>query len=169
MEIVEVALRLVRELAADSSYIENEKWARTLGVQGDLDLDLKNLTLFNMKMVRPRKAIDLIAEILAMNMPIDALEAAQSKGKTALPNYKAAARMIWVRVRERLSEPISIQKEICERSKLPERMLLGGLMSMTMRSLNIPISAAGFAAILALMVAKIEFNAFTDEYEEDSC
>jgi len=165
MEIIDVALRTLSELG--KGYKGDVEWVRSLGVQSDLYLDLKDLTLLNMKIVKPRKAMELMAEILATNMPIDTVEVAQTQGKTALPNYNAVARMIWVRIRERLSEPISFQKDICERSKIPERMLLGRLMSMTMKSLNIPISAAGFAAIVALMIAKIEFNAFSDDDEEE--
>ena len=165
METIDVALRTLNELGKD--YKGDAKWMITLGVQSELYLDLKDLTLLNMKIVRPRKAIELMAEILATNMPIDTVEAAQTQGKTSLPNYNVSARMIWVRIRERLSEPISFQKDICSRSKIPERMLLGRLMSITMKSLNIPISAAGFAAIIALIVAKIEFNAFSDDEEED--
>lgn len=165
METIDVALRILNELG--KGYKGDAKWMMTLGVQSDLYLDLKDLTLLNMKMVKPRKAVELMAEILATNMPIDIVEAAQTQGKTTLPNYNVSARMIWVRIRERLSEPISFQKDICSRSRIPERMLLGRLMSITMKSLNIPINAAGFAAIVALMIAKIEFNAFSDDDDDD--
>ncbi len=166
MEIVDVALRTVSELG--SSYTGNMEWARALGVKEDLNMDLKELTLLGMKTVKPRKAIDLIAEVLAMNISVD-LPAQTKQGEVgvASPNYSTAARMIWVQARKQLSEPISIQKELCERSRIPERMLLSRLLSVTMKSLGIPVNAAGFAAILALMVAKIEFNAFSDEDEED--
>ncbi len=167
MEIIDVALRTVSELG--SSYTGNERWARAIGLQDNLNLDLKELTLISMKTVKPRKAIDLIAQILAMSISFDLPEQAkQGEVGAALPNYKTAARMIWVQARKKLSEPISIQKEICKKSRIPERMLLNRLLSITMKSLSIPISAAGFAAILALMVAKIDFNAFSDEDEENS-
>ncbi|MFC1713771.1 hypothetical protein ACFL6S_08890 [Candidatus Poribacteria bacterium] len=166
MEIIDVALRTVSELG--SSYIGNVEWARALGVEEDLNMDLKELTLLSMKTVKPRKAIDLIAEVLAMRISVDLpTQAKQGEVGIASPNYNAAARMLWVQARKKLSEPISIQKELCERSKIPERMLLNKLLSITMKSLDIPVSAVGFAAILALMVAKIDFNAFSDEDEED--
>lgn len=165
METIDVALRTLNELG--NSYKGDAKWMQKLGMQSDLYLDLKELTLLNMKMVKPRKAMEIMAEILATNMPIDTIEAGQKEGKTTLPNYNISARMIWVRIREQLAEPISLQKNICSRSRIPERMLLGRLMSIIMKSLDIPINAAGFAVVIALIIAKIEFNAFSDEEEED--
>ena len=168
METIDVALRVASELGG--SYVGNEKWARALGLQDDLHLDLRELTLLNMKTVKPRKAIDLMMEVLAMNIAVDLpAQAKQGEMGTASPNYNTAARMIWVRTREKLSEPISIQKELCEKSRIPERMLLNRLLSMTMKSLSIPINAAGIAAIFALMIAKIEFNAFSEEDEDNLC
>jgi hypothetical protein len=96
-----------------------------------------------------------------MNIPVDLFSSQagdEANAGSALPRYKTAARMIWVRARERLSEPISLQKEIHEKRKVPEPELLATLVTVVMRCLNIPIAAAGFAAILALMVAKMEFN-----------
>ena len=166
METIEAALGQVDGLVNDGGYTGSEKWTEAFGIQVGLDLSLKELTLLSMKMVKPRPAMDLMAEILAVNIPMDAMEVKQSQGKTGLPHYRAAARMIWVRARERLSEPISIQKEIYEQRKAPERELLARMIPIIMKSLDIPVAASGFAAILALMIAKIEFNAFSHQAED---
>ena len=169
MEIIEVALRTLNELG--NSYAGDEKWAWNLGIRADLDMDLKELTLLGMKLVKPISSIDIIAEILAINIPVDLPEQVKSRKEVgiATPSYRSAARIIWVRTMERLSEPIAIQKEIRDQSrKIPRRMLLGNLMSITMKSLDVPVSAVGLAAIIVLMVAKIEFDAFSDEEADDS-
>jgi len=167
MEAVDAALKPVDELERNRDYTGSANWAEVFGIQSSLDLSLKEATFLSMKVVRPREAVDLIAEILAMNVPIDALEAAQNKGKSAFPNYKAIARMIWVKTRSRLSEPIAIQKEIHTQRKLPVQSLLAELTAMIMKNLNMPTTAAGFAAILALVTAKMEFNAFSNEEEDE--
>ena len=167
-EAIDATLKPASELERDESYTGDAKWARVFGINSDLNLTLKEITLLSMKIGRPREAIDLIAEVLAMNVPINSLEAAQSRGKAAFPNYKAIARMVWVKTRQRLSEPISIQKRIHEQRKLSDQSLLTELVPMVMKVLNIPIEASGFAAMLALIVAKMEFNAFSHEDEEDS-
>ncbi len=170
MEAIEAALGPVNNLEIDDSYTGSEKWTEAFEMQIELNLSLKELTLLSMKMVKPRPAIDLIAEILAMSIPVDLFDRAGDKGdrSPALPSYKAAARMIWVKARERLSEPVSIQKEIYEQRKIPEQKLLARLLPIIMKSLNIPVTASGFAAILALMTAKIEFNAFSHEEDDES-
>ena len=169
MEAIEAALGPVNDLEIDGSYTGSGKWAEAFEMQIELNLSLKELTLLSMKMVKPRPAIDLIAEILAMSIPVDLFDRAGAKEdkSPALPRYKAAARMIWVRARERLSEPISIQKEIYEQRKIPEQELLAKLIPIIMKSLDIPIAASGFAAILALMTAKMEFNAFSHEEKDE--
>ena len=169
MEAIDAALNPVGELEKDKSYTGNKKWAEAFGIHADLNLSLKELTLLSMKAAKPRKAINLIAEVLTMNIPIDALEAAQSQGKIALPRYDAMARMIWVQTRKRLSEPISARKELYEQRKVTDQSLLAELTPMIMKALNIPTSASGFAVIVVLMVAKIEFNAFSDENKDDPC
>ena len=63
METIDVALRILNELR--KSYKGDAKWMQKLGVQSDLYLDLKELTLLNMKIVKPRKAMEIMAEILA--------------------------------------------------------------------------------------------------------
>jgi hypothetical protein len=102
-----------------------------------------------------------------MNIPIDALEAVQKQGKVTFPRYEAIARVIWVQTRKRLSEFISVRKELYEQRKVTDQSLLAELVPMTMKALNIPIAASGFAIILALMVAKMEFNAFSNENEAE--
>jgi hypothetical protein len=175
MEAIDAALNPVSELERDKNYTGNKKWAEAFGIHADLNLSLKELALLSMKVAKPRKAIDLMAEVLTMNIPIDVLEAAQSQGKTAwgkspvplFPRYEAMARMIWVQTRKRLSEPISARKELYEQRKVTAQSLLAELIPVIMKTLDIPTAASGFAAILALMVAKIEFNAFSDENEAD--
>jgi len=171
MEAIEAALGPVNDLQLDSSYAGDKEWAGSLGVEIQLNMDLKELTLLSMKMVKPRPPIDLIAELLAMRIPVDLFSTQagdEANTASALPNYKTAARMIWTQARERLSEPISIQKEIHEKRKLPERRLLADLIPLIMKTLNIPVTAVGFAAILALMVAKMDFKAFSDDEEDES-
>jgi len=162
METIEAALGSVDNLGIGGGYTGNEKWAKAFGMDVELNLSLKELTLLSMKIVKSRPAIDFIAEILAMNIPVDLFDkaGAQTDRRSALPRYKAAARMIWVRARERLSEPIAIQKEIHEQQKMSGEALLMKLTPMIMKSLNIPITAAGFAAIFALIVAKTDFGTF---------
>ena len=163
IEAIEAVFKQLNELERNSNYTGDEKWARVFGIQAPLNLNLKELTLLSMKLVKPRKAIHIMAEILAMNIPVDALEIIQKQGKTSLPRYEAIAQMIWVQTRERLSEPISIRKEEYEKRKVSEQSLLAEMVPMIMKALSIPITASGFAIILALMVAKVEFNAFSDE------
>lgn len=167
MQGTEAALKPVNELERNNGYTGNEKWAEVFGIQAPLNLSLKELTLLSMKIARPREAVTLMAEVLAMNVPIDAIEVVQSKGKIGSPNYKAIARMIWVRTRTRLSELISVRKEIHEQRKTSDQALLAELAPMIMKALRIPTTASGFAVILALIVAKMEFNAFSDENETD--
>lgn len=164
-DAVESALRIFDELTADARYTGSSSWAKIFGVQSDLNLTLRELTLLGMKIVKPRPAIEVITEVLAINIPIDAVEAVQKKGEVALPHYRATARTIWVQAIQHLSEPISVQKEMQKQRKISDQALLAKLVPIVMRSLNISISAAGFAAILALMIAKIEFNAYSDEDE----
>ena len=163
MEVMAEAIESVNDLKADQNYKGNEKWAEMFGIQSPLGLNLKELTILSMKMEKPRLSMELMAEILAMNISIDALEAAQSRGKSAFPNYKVMARIIWVKVKEQLSEPISTLKELHEQRRQSDQWLVIDIMLMIMKALNIPVSAAGFAVILALMIAKTDFNAFSEE------
>ena len=165
MEAVEAAIRMVDEFESNGN-ADNSSWAKALGIQSDLNLNLKELTLLSMKMVKLRPAINLLAEVLAMNIPIDAISITQTKGETAMPNYRAAARMFWVQMRNRVSEPIAIQKEIHEQRKVSDQVLLAKLVPIIMKSMSMPIDAAGFAAIFALMSAKMDFNAFSDDDED---
>jgi hypothetical protein len=167
METVDSAIGVVNQLDRDQSYSGKDKWAQVFGIESSFGLSLKELTILSMKLIKPRRAIDLIAEILAMNIPIDAIEATQKQGKVTLLNYKAAARMIWVRLRERLSEPISIRKETHKIRKIPEKEILAEFTAIIIKSFKMPISAAGFAALIALIIGKIEFDAFSGEEQED--
>lgn len=167
MEAIDAALEAIDELQGDSSYAGDEKWAEAFGIHAALDLSLKELTFLSMKMAKPREAIDLIAEVLAMNMPIDALEAAQKQGETVFPRYEMIARMTWVQTREQLSELISIREGVHEQRKVSDQSLLAELVHEIMKTLHIPTAASGFGVILALMVAKTEFNAFSDENESN--
>ncbi len=166
MGVMEAAIASAADLETDQSYTGDAKWAEVFGIRSPLALNLKELTILSMKMEIPRSGIELIAEILAMNIPIDALEAAQSKGKSAFPNYKVMARVIWVKVKERLSEPISAFKEVHEQKKRSDQRLVVDLMLMIMKTLHVPVSAAGLAVILALMIAKTDFSAFSGESED---
>jgi len=168
MQGIDAALKSVSELERDNAYTGNQKWAEVFGIQSPLNLSLKELTLLSMEVARPREAVTLTAEVLAMNVSIDAIEIAQSKGKIGSPNYKAIARMIWVRTRSQLSESISTRKEIHGQRKTSDQALLAELVPMIMRAFHIPTTASGFAVILALIIAKMEFNAFSEENEEDS-
>ncbi len=163
MEAIDAALKPVDELERDKNYTGNEEWAEAFGIHSALNLSLKELALLSMKAVKPREAIELIAEVVSMNVPIDALEAAQNKGKSAFPNYKAIARMIWVKTQNRLAEPVSVQKEIHKQRKLSDQSLLADLVAVIMKILQMPITASGFAVLLALVIAKMEFNAFSDD------
>jgi len=165
MGVMEAAIASAADLETDQSYTGDAKWAEVLGIRSPLAFNLKELTILSMKIERPRASIELMAEILAMNIPIDALEAAQSRGKSAFPNYKVMARVIWVKVKERLSEPISALKEVHEQKKRSDQRLVIDLMLMIMKALRVPVSAAGFAVILALMIAKTDFSAFSGESE----
>ncbi len=162
-EAIDAALKPLNDLERDKNYTGSLKWAEAFGIHSDLDLSLKEVTLLSMRMGKSREAIDVIAEVLAINVPIDAIEAAQNKGKAAFPNYKVIARMIWVKARELLSEPLSVQKETYEGRKPSHQTLLAELATAIVKTLNIPATAFGFAVILALVVAKVEFNAFSDE------
>ena len=162
-EAIDAALKPLNDLERDADYTGNAKWAEAFGIHSDLDLSLKEVTLLSMRMGKSREAVDVIAEVLAINVPIDAIEAAQNKGKAAFPNYKVIARMIWVKARELLSEPLSVQRETYEGRKPSHQTLLAELVPAIVRALNIPTTAFGFAVILALVVAKMEFNAFSDE------
>ena len=82
MEGVDAALDLLRELESNRSRTGERKWAEAFGIRSQLDLSLRELTLISMKMVRPREATNIIAEILAMNIPIDALEIVQKEART---------------------------------------------------------------------------------------
>lgn len=165
MGVMEAAIASAADLETDQSYTGDEKWAKVFGIRSPLAFNLKELTILSMKMEIPRSGIELIAEILAMNIPIDALEAAQSSGKSAFPNYKVMARVIWVKVKERLSEPISALKEVHEQKKRSDQRLVVDLMLMIMKTLHVPVSAAGLAVILALMIAKTDFSTFSGESE----
>lgn len=167
MEAIDATLKPIGELERDSNYTGNEKWAEAFGIHTALNLSLKELALLSMKVAKPREATNIIAEILAMNIPIDTLEAAQERGKMAFPSYEAMAKMIWLRMRKRLSELTSARRELYEHRKVTDQSLLAELVSMIMKALNIPRAASGFAIILALMIAKVEFNAFSDEGEAD--
>ena len=166
MEVMEAAIESVNDLNADKSYAANEKWAGAFGIKSPLTLNLKELVVLSMKMDKPRSGLEILAEILAMNISIDALEAAQNSGKSAFPNYKAMARVVWVRVKERFAEPIATMKELHEQRKQSGQWLVVDLMLMIMKSLRVPVSAAGFVVILALMIAKTEFNAFSEEEDK---
>lgn len=163
MEAIDAALRPLGELARDSSYRGDEKWAEAFGIHAPLNLSLKELTLLSMKIAKPREATHLITEILAMNIPIDALEVAQKQGKIHLPRYEDIARIVWAQTRKRLSELISVRKELHKQRKVTDQSLLAELTPMIIKALHIPMTASGFAVILALMVAKVEFDAFSDE------
>ena len=167
MGVMEAAIASAADLETDQSYTGDAKWAEVFGIRSPLAFNLKELTILSMKMEIPRSSIELMAEILAMNIPIDALEAAQSRGKSAFPNYKVMARVIWVRVKERLSEPISALKEVHEQRKRSDQWLVIDLMLMIMKTLHVPVSAAGLAVILAIMIAKTDFNAFSGESGND--
>ena len=121
----------------------------------------------SMKLLEPRQAIDVIAEVLSINVPIDALEAAQTRGEVALPNYRLMARMVWVKLVQEIAEPLSVQKELYKQRKPGVQSLLQDLVVLTMKSMKMPENAAGIAAILALMLAKIEFHAFSDQDEDE--
>ncbi len=162
-EAIDAALKPFNDLERDTNYTGSLKWAEVFGIHSDLDLSLKEVTLLSMRMGKSREVIDVIAEVLAINVPIDAIEAAQNRGKAALPNYKVIARVIWVKARELLSEPLSVQKEAYEGRKPSDQTLLAQLVPAIVRALNIPAPAFGFAVILALVIAKMEFNAFSDE------
>jgi len=162
-EAIDAALKPLNDLERDKNYTGSLKWAEAFGIHADLDLSLKEVTLLSMRMGKSREAVDVIAEVLAINVPIDAIEAAQNKGKAAFPNYKVIARMIWVKAKELLSEPLSVHKETYEGRKPSHQKLLAELVPAIVRTLNIPTTAFGFAVILALVVAKMEFNAFSDE------
>lgn len=162
-EAIDAALKPLNDLERDANYTGSLKWAEAFGIHADLDLSLKEATFLSMKMGRSREAIDVIAEVLAINVPIDAIEASQNRRKAAFPNYRVIARMIWVKARELLSEPLSVQRETYEGRKPSDQTLLAELVAAIVRTLNIPAAAFGFAVILALVVAKMEFNAFSDE------
>ena len=123
-----------------------------------LKLSLKELTFMGMKQIIPRSAIDILADILSLNISIDALEAVQSQGKIPLPNYRAIAYIFYNIIREHLSEIISLQKEIYKQQKMSYQALLTQLVGLITKKLNVPSSGAGFVAILALIIAKIEFG-----------
>jgi|GEM_PF-1957037 len=167
MEAIDAALKPVGELERDSNYAGSEKWTEAFGIHAPMNLSLKELTLLSMKLAKPRQATDVITEILAMNIPIDALEAVQKQGRVAFPRYEAIAGMVWLQARKRLSEPISARKELYRQRKVTDQSLLAELTPMIMKVLDIPTAASGFAVILALMVAKMELNAFSDEDETD--
>lgn len=150
-------------LETDISRQGNEKWAESFGIFTPIKLSLKELTLISMKQGRHRKAIDLLAEVLALNIPINALEAVQNQGKTAFPNYRAIAYILYTRIRERLSELISIQKDAYQLRKMSDQSILAELIRLIMKKLDIPTEAAGFVAILTLIIAKTEFNAYSVE------
>lgn len=162
-EAIDAALKPLNDLERDKNYTGSLKWAEAFGIHSSLDLSLKEVTLLSMRIGKSREAIDVIAEVLAINVPIDAIEAAQNRGKAAFPNYKVMARMIWVKARELLSEPLSVQKETHEGRRPSHQTLLAELIPAIVKTLNIPAAAFGFAVILALVVAKMEFNAFSDE------
>ena len=160
---IEAALSPVDELERDKSYAGNRKWAEIFGIQADLDFSMRELTMMSMKMAKPRKAIELMVEVLHVNIPIDALEAAQRQGRIAYPRYEVLAPMIWMQVSKQLSEPISTLKSIHENRELSHQSLLSQLVPMIMKALHMPTTASGLAVIFALMFAKMEFNAFSDE------
>jgi len=162
-EAIDAALKPLNDLERDANYTGSLKWAEAFGIHADMDLSLKEVTLLSMRIGKSREAIDVIAEVLAINVPIDAIEAVQNRGKAALPNYKVIARMIWVKARELLSEPLSVQRETHEGRKPSHQTLLAELVPAIVKALNIPTAAFGFAVILAIVVAKMEFNAFSDE------
>lgn len=166
MGVMESAIDSANDLEKDESYKGSEKWAEAFGIKSPLILNLKELVVLSMKIDKPRSGMEIIAEILAMNISIDALEAVQNRGKSAFPNYRAMARVIWVKVKERFAEPVATMKELHEQRKQSDQWLVVDLMLMIMKFLSVPISAAGFAVILALMIAKTEFDAFSEEEED---
>lgn len=141
----------------------DEKWAEKFQIFTPLKLSLKELTLMGMKQIIPRNAIDFLADVLSLNIPIDALEAVQNRGKTAIPNYRAIAYIFFNKLKEHLAEAISVQKDICKQQRISDQALLSQLVRIIIKRLNIPISGAGIAAVIALVFAKTEFDMSLDE------
>ena len=162
-EAVDVYINPLKELEADKNHIEDKRWAEEFGIQAELNLSLKDLTLLSMKFVEPRPAIDVVAEILEVNIPIDALDMIQNQRSFLLPQYKMAAGIIWTHIQNRLSKQILLLKEVFGNRSGPSRLLLVELTSLIMKELHIPIKASGLAVVIALIVAKTEFIADKDD------
>lgn len=161
-EAIDAYINPLKELEADKNYTEDNRWAEDFGIKADLNLSLKNLMLISMKFVEPRPAIDVVAEILEVNIPIDALDMIQNKRSFILPQYKMAAGIIWIQIQNRLSKQILLLKEVFGNQRGSSRLLVVELTSLIMKELRIPIKASGLAIVIALIVAKTEFIADKD-------
>ena len=163
LEAIKHVVNTLNELEKTQDDKPDKGWAKVFGFQSDINLDLKELTLFSMNLIQPFGAIELIARIIEMNLPMDALDMGQNKGKTAPPNYMVLARMVWIQVRKRLDDFISSQKPIYKNNKSLEETLIIELARAIITSLNIPSDGYGFAVLMALIVAKVEFGVCSDE------
>ncbi|MBD3180662.1 hypothetical protein GF312_00115 [Candidatus Poribacteria bacterium] len=170
MDSIDAAIPVVRELEVaekveqDKSYESNKKWLKDeYQMQAEVALSLKELTIFNMKIAKSRPAVEVMAEVLSMNIPVDAIEMGQQGGKKEFPNYRAMAKMVWLKTMERLDEPIDILINIHNQRNMDTQKLIADLTGIIMREMKIPVSASGFAVLLTLIIAKIEFGAFSEE------
>ena len=161
LEAINHAVNTLNDLEETQDDKSDKRWVKMFGFQSDINLDLKELTLFSMNLIQPLGAIELIARIIEMNLPMDALDMAQSK--TATPNYIVLARMVWVQFRKRLDDFILSQKPIYKNNESLEQALTIKLTKAIITTFNIPSDGYGFAVLMALIIAKVEFGVCSDE------
>jgi len=158
MEAIESSINPLRDLENLQKHKGNERWTQDFGIQSSINLTLKELTILNMKLGNSYKAMDIITEVIAMNIPIDAIEAGQERGKGIFPNYRAIARMLWIQIRKCLEGPISDKKKIYNSKKDTPMTLIPEFTTVIMKTLNMPSTSAGLAVVIALIIAKVEFS-----------
>ena len=71
---------------------------------------------------------------------------------------RIVARMVWVKVRKSLDDFISSQKPIYRDGKSLEEIIVVELTKAIIANFNIPSNGYGFAVLMALIIAKVEFS-----------
>jgi len=163
MEAIDILVPYVNELEKDQGYKGEANWATAFGFQSNLEFSIKDLTVFNMSITESTRIIDLIARIIELNVPLDAIGITQTKGKSLYPNYRLIARIIWIQIRKQLEGLISKHKGIYKNQKGLVESLLIELATAIMKFYNMPIASAGFAVLMALAIGKVEFWASLEE------
>ena len=156
-EAINICINPLRNLEASMDYTGKRDWAKPMGVMCDFSLSIKELLIFSMTIADPRSAIDLLASILEINVPADALEIMQ-KGKKPFPKYRSASLTLWLQMREKIDDILLAMKKTYGTQKQNDGSMLCDLVISIMKTLYIPIEASGLAIVFGLALAKIEFS-----------